>query len=228
MKQDAAIRRTATEVIREFINEGKMFTAFEVSLAAKAKGIQERHRNMRSLVHELIFEIGGPVGYTRTLRDVGAPEQAWVYHRPEDNPYRYQPLPRPGESPLAKPSKDLPKGIRKPVRLQRGTQPVDLVPAGAFGTDQDGKLCIPSAMLAQMGVKPGDQVETECIIDSEKIILRRGEGAPATSEGNYVVEADGKVRLTQDILKVAGIDQLQCYFVEGNASQIEISRFDWS
>ena len=85
------------EIVAQWVREGKMFTAFEVSLEVKKRGGQERHRNMREYVHETIFRLGIERGdYSRTLMDVGAPEQAWVYHTIASNPYDYVPLDRTG------------------------------------------------------------------------------------------------------------------------------------
>src|SRR5262249_57417937 len=86
------------DIVQDWVNEGRMFTAFEVSLAVKEQGVRERHRNMRDQVHEVIFRIGGPKGYSRTLMDVGAPEQAWGYNQKTRSPYRYRPLARNGHN----------------------------------------------------------------------------------------------------------------------------------
>src|SRR5262245_19074249 len=95
MTLDATTQDLINDVVTEFIEQGRMFTAFEVSLAVKDRGAPYRHRNMRDYVHEVVFRVGGDRGtYTRTLMDVGAPEQAWVYHPLTSNPYEYVPLDR--------------------------------------------------------------------------------------------------------------------------------------
>src|SRR5258708_1003673 len=92
-----AIQSRIEEIVAQWVREGKMFTAFEVSLALKEEGVRERHRNMREFVHQSIFRAGIARGdYSRTLMDVGAPEQAWVYHSIGSNPYEYEPLERSG------------------------------------------------------------------------------------------------------------------------------------
>src|SRR5437867_1093408 len=92
-----ATRTRIDALVADWVRQGRMFTAFEVSLAVKAEGVRERHRNMRDDVHEAIHRAGVARGdYTRTLMDVGAPEQAWVYHPVGSNPYEYEPLDRTG------------------------------------------------------------------------------------------------------------------------------------
>ena len=94
MALNASIRRTIDGVVRNWLEEGKMFTAFEISLAAKELGVDERHRNMKHYVHEAIAREASDLTWTRTLLDVGAPVQAWVYHGLRDNPFTYVPLDR--------------------------------------------------------------------------------------------------------------------------------------
>jgi hypothetical protein len=234
MVMDPSIRRVISHVVQDFVNEGKMFTAFEVSLAVKERGVDERHRTMRDTVHEVIFELGDPAGYTRTLRDVGAPEQAWVYHMPEDNPYRYQPLPRHDATrrPAAALDADdpvvIPVGVRNPVRLQTRTAAPSAIPPGAYGTDQRGRLCIPVTLLVRLGVSAGQPVHARCSAEDAKVYLTRPNPAePQDPDTAYTVEPDGNIRITQTTLEKAGIDHLQCYQIDGNASEITIATFEW-
>src|SRR5262249_11272704 len=114
-----AVQSRIDDIVAQWVREGKMFTAFEVSLAVKEEGVRERHRNMREYVHQSIFRAGVARGdYTRTLMDVGAPEQAWVYHPAGSNPYEYEPLDRSG---FAKPRgqrDSVPSGVRNPALLK--------------------------------------------------------------------------------------------------------------
>lgn len=241
MTVDASVRRMIGNVVQDFINEGKMFTAFEVSLGVKERGVQERHRNMRDTVHEIIFEYGDPAGYTRTLRDVGAPESAWVYHLPSDNPYRYVPLPRndgPQPSTVSSaPTEDfddsdepfvIPVGIRNPIKLQTRNIAASMVPDGAYGTDQRGRLCIPVNLLVRLGVTAGQSVDVTCDPENGKVLLRRSSGQSTQDpDASYTAEPDGNVRITQGTLEKADIEQMPCYRIEGTSSEIEVSVYDW-
>jgi hypothetical protein len=216
------------EVVQEWIQRGKMFTAFEVSLAVKERGVRERHRNMRDTVHEVIFEHGGPASYTRTLMDVGAPEQAWVYHPMDGNPYAYRPLDRTGMDPSPA---DLPVIVpargRKPVALVWGSATTASVPAGAFGTDQRGRLCIPVTFLTRIGAGANQRVKVQCEPDRERLIVTKLNSLDAvTADPVYTVEPDGNVRLTQTTLDKAGIADLACYHIESNDSTISVGKFE--
>jgi hypothetical protein len=213
-------------VVEEWIAEGKMFTAFEVSLAVKERGVDERHRNMRDFVHEVIFEHGGPANYTRTLMDVGAPEQAWVYHPMSTNPYSYRPLDRDGgDRPCDDEPVTLPMSARTPAALVWSVN-TGSVPDGAYGTDQRGRLCIPVALLANIGVGADQHVKVECQPDKEQLIVTKlGAQDPQTADATYTVEPDGNVRLTQTTLDKANIADLPCYNIEGNDKAITVRKF---
>jgi hypothetical protein len=225
MSLSAEVREKINEVVTEFIRAGKMFTAFEVSLEVKKRGGEERHRNMREYVHETIFRLGIERGdYSRTLMDVGAPEQAWVYHTIASNPYDYVPLDRSGMDVV--PAHSRPRGVRNPLRLTPGLANPFAIPTGAYGTDQRGRLCVPVSLLTQLGVGPGEQVNVLCDPANEQALITKATGATSGNpDTHYTVEGDGNVRITQGTLEKAGLDGMQCYKVEGNDAVISVRKY---
>jgi bifunctional DNA-binding transcriptional regulator/antitoxin component of YhaV-PrlF toxin-antitoxin module len=227
MALDPVIQDKITTVVSQWVNEGKMFTAFEVSLAVKEEGVRERHRHMRDTVHEIIFRIGGPNGYTRTLMDVGAPEQAWVYHPMRSNPYTYRPLNRDGYDPTpADVPTIVPSGIRNPIKLVWGSSANASIPDGAYGTDQRGRLTIPVGMLHKLGIGPGQRVKVQCEADREQLtVTKLGDFERTTPDAAYTAEPDGNVRITQTTLDKANIAGMQCYRIQGDDASITIRKF---
>ena len=118
MSLDEAVLDKIDDIVEEWISANKMFSAFEVSLEVKKRGLNERHRNMKSSVHDSIAEHGDGK-YTRTLMDVGAPVHAWVYHPLTENPYTYEGLPR-NDRPARARAVTPRAAIRNPVPLQAG------------------------------------------------------------------------------------------------------------
>ena len=84
-------QNTIENEVHAWMDAGRMFTAFEISRAVKAKGVQLRHRDMKDFIHAAIYRKRSKT-YTRTLKDVGAPEQAWLYHPMNKNPHLFRPL----------------------------------------------------------------------------------------------------------------------------------------
>ena len=66
--------------LRKRIDEGDVFTAYDVSRAVKESGVETRHSDVRRLVHAL-YEEGYFAGvYNRTLGSVGEGATAFLYH----------------------------------------------------------------------------------------------------------------------------------------------------
>lgn len=208
------------EVVSEWVGQGKMFTAYEVTIAARERGMAKRHKAVRAYVHEIIFNEGIPHNYTRILMDVGATEQAWLYYRLGDNPYAYAPLSRKNSA------SQVPAIAVQGVPLSNMTNPA-AVPPGAFGTDGRGRLCIPVALLTAMGVKAKDRVNVIANFQDETLVVTKATGGWTSqwcSVNSYTAESDGNVRLTQATLEKANIGGLQCYCITGNDTEITICK----
>lgn len=227
MPHDPVVQEKIAAVVTEFVEQGRMFTAFEVSLKVKEQGVRERHRNLKESVHATIFTIGAPNGYTRTLMDVGAPEQAWVYHTMRDNPYTYVPLDRGGHG--AQPAVrrgPVPRGIRNPRPLRANDPSPALIPDGVFGTDSDGRLVVPATMLSHLGVKAGGPVNVRYDAANTQLLLTRPSALDSTPpDATAVVESDGQLRLDQGMLDKASLGGLQTYYVEGKGNVITVREF---
>lgn len=102
---DAATEQLVLNLVNERIQAGVMFTAYDVTQAARRRGGNVRHNDVRDVVHEL-FE-NGRMGatYNRSLVEVGAPTKPWLYHHFNDDPATYRvpdpaaPLPTPQAQP---------------------------------------------------------------------------------------------------------------------------------
>jgi hypothetical protein len=179
---------------------------------------------MRDYIHQAMLREGVARGdYSRTLMDVGAPEQAWVYHPVGSNPYEYEPLDRTGHDRVSVPASARPRGLRNPARL--GATAVASIPQGAYGTDQRGRVTIPVSLLSGIKVAAGERVSVLCDAANEQVLISKDSG---TGQGNpdasYAAEPDGNVRITQGTLEKAGLDGLQLYRVEGNDAVITIRK----
>jgi len=214
------------EIAKEWLAERRMFTAFEVSLEAKERGIPERHRDLKGLVHQAVSKVGSSRDYTRTLMDVGAPVQAWVYHHLQDNPYTYRPLSRAGEG-RAAPISSAPVsgGLRSPVPLNANAASPASANDGACGTDSSGRLCIPAALLQRLDVVAGEQAIVTSDETNEELRITRPTIFDDTETAGYEVESDGAVRISNQALESAGLGGLQCYRVTGDSDCITVRRF---
>ncbi len=232
MALDRWAREELDEVVREWIEDRKLFTAFEVSIEAKSRGVNERHRNMKDHVHTAIARIGSAHSYTRTLMDVGAQTQAWVYHHTGDNPYTYRPLDRgntrqrAATPATAAPSPNAPavyQGLRNPAPLTPNAGSPRNNNDGVCGTDAQGRVTITASMLKGMDIEAGETAIVVCDAANKEIRITRptifDDNDPDT---NYSVESDGSIRIAPSALDEAGIGGLQSYNVSGDSDCITV------
>jgi hypothetical protein len=247
MAIDRTVRKHIEDVVREWVAQGKMFSAFEVSLAVKERGVQERHRNLRDTVHQIVAEVGGANGYSRTLCDVGAPVHAWVYHRLRDNPYAYEPLDRSGmdeaktsggrggqRGAASTPASTTRQGasdrplptLRNPQPLRAGAPLPATAEDGAFGIDREGSLAVPNTMLSRLGVAAGEKANIAIDAANQELRITRPSVLDrSTPDATLDVQSDGALRLAAELLDRAGLGGMQCYHIDGRGNLITVRAF---
>lgn len=203
----------------------RMFTAFEISRAVKAKGIGLRHRDMKEEIHHAISNRRSRT-YTRTLRDVGAPEQAWLYHPLNENPFNFQPLPRsdrrsPSTSPqpTVTPSPAATSNPFKPkphnqVPLADIATPRSTSADGAYGCDDEGHLKIPAKELAKINVGPNEPVQIQSDVNDNSVTISKTADTPPDGAEEANSNASGDLIVDHEILEFVDLDWLPCYKVE--------------
>lgn len=216
------------EVVKEFVQADKMFTAYEVSKAVQERGVRVRHLNLKDEVHQVIHEEAMPQNYTRMLVDVGEPVQPWLYYPMSADPWKWEPLSRNNaqqQQPLMLPA------IQAVPLAITGTA----LPADAYGLDARGRLCIPIKLLKGMNVGPKDKVSAVADAATKTVNIMNLSGSAPTGSDDpqdvsdtttvYTAEPDGNVRLTSAMLGKAGIAGLQCYRVVSLGGGIQVSGF---
>ncbi|MFO0727690.1 MAG: hypothetical protein U1E65_28180 [Myxococcota bacterium] len=209
----ASIDRLATE----WVQAKKMFSAFEISLAAKEAGVQARHRELKDYVHEAVAKAAEGQQYSRTLMDVGAPQQAWVYHPMSESPYAYVPLQRSDRA--APPKKKKLLKLRAPTELRAGAAMPGSNDDGVFGADLDGALRIPAELCKSAGIVPGIGLVAEAAPASLRL---RKAGLMELAEPSLTIEASGGLLVPMAVLATASIDRLQGYAVEAEKGGLDV------
>jgi hypothetical protein len=175
---DLASLQLVEEILSEKVAAGALFTAYDVSREARRRGSPERHRGIRPVVHAC-YDRGAMAGYTRTLVYVpGAPAPAWLYHRAGDDPHRYPPLRR--------------------------------AAAGGCRADGRSRVCVPVRWLRRAGLRPGDAAFVTADSRARRLFLtkQRPDHAVQVTITTYTVERSGNVRITQSVLRRAGLKGL--------------------
>ncbi len=211
----AATQTLLEGIIEEKVLAGEMFTAFDVSMESKARGETERHRSIKHVVHD--YYEGGrfPTDYTRTLLNVGAPEQAFVYHRTVDDPTTYKSKYTGGK--VQSPQK------QQTVKAATPPAPVNVIsvvtpaqndggaalPGGAVArADARGTVLIPADVVRKAGFQPkanvsvyGDPASKSVVVVADKSQVPAGMIAQA-----YTVDGANNIRVTAFAFSKAGVN----------------------
>jgi hypothetical protein len=88
---DAASQRIVHQIIRDWVQQGRMFTASDLATAARRRGARALDNDVRELLQAMFQP--GLVGatYTWTAIDVSGPEKVQLFHRLGDDPWQYDP-----------------------------------------------------------------------------------------------------------------------------------------
>ena len=66
------------DVIADKVSKNNAFTAFDITMQSKKKGMDDRHRNVKEIIHQILWD--EYPSYQKALIDVpGAPVQPFLY-----------------------------------------------------------------------------------------------------------------------------------------------------
>lgn len=216
------------KTVRQFLDEGRMFTGYDVTLETREREkVNLKHRDCRGVVHEMTFlndaiEFGydpdpksnaQTVKWAKTQVDMGNGTWAFVYHPSNVDPNSY--TARHGQAPAQHSS----------VVLAPTSPVVTAAPAtddstvndsggensdGTFETDYRNRLMVKTKFVRAINLNPGDDVVVVCDSNKQTITLLH-DMAAAPQPGNGIgvatqrVERNGDFRLSSATLRSAGL-----------------------
>ena len=203
----------------------RMFTAFEISRALKAKGIGLRHGQMKSEIHSTISRKRLRT-YTRSLADVGAPQQAWVYHPTNKNPDNFQSLnedpPGATSAPVVAAAPSLPTSMNPSAPTPQSQSQAKTI---SLSCDSDGHLTIPKAELEPLGINPSQSLHVVSNSDDQSLKIGLVGSMDGDSPEAISTRPNGDLLIEHEMLEFIDLDWLPRYrvtFDEGEKS-IEVS-----
>jgi len=214
-------------VVNDKVQNGDMFTAHDVTIEVRQRGHRASHTEVRDAVHDYYQRGGLGIGYSRTNISVpgGNP---FLYHRGVDNPANYSNI-RGGQSvqsgnqqTIAIPSNgdsdsdddddgtvgvvssvNIPSGLIASVAVNSSNSKNK--PGLMSGREVDSRktLSLPAPVVRKVGFQTGQKVYAVASNDGVDVV----DSLPPSSSifGKYTVDCHNQVRLTQNILKRAGI-----------------------
>jgi hypothetical protein len=228
---DSIIQQLITTIVDQKIVNGELFTAYDISKCVqdeeKAQGLPfTRHLEIKHDVHNTIdphlLDNGGT--YARTLIPVATP-RPWLYHPQGADPMTYIPFGQTqpigqnpqGVAPTPAPQL-LPSGIMQPAPADDG----DDDGFDNRSPDARGTLCVPSQLLHEAGMLPGNKVVVvaETCGDQAVLIVRKQTGSD-TGLTEYTVDSYGNVRMTAFTLTQGKLPG-PLYSFEGKTAEVYV------
>ena len=218
MSLTSSQQQTIENEVGIWMDANRMFTAFEISRAVKAKGVGLRHREMKEFIHAAIYRRRSR-SYTRTLLDVGAPQQAWLYHPLSKNPHTFRPLQRndggkPGSSDaLSQQDQSTPSTFhtRNLVSLADANSAQPASTDGSYGCDNEGNLKVPSSEMSKIGIGPDEVVHVLSDPAHNEIVIGKPGTVDADGADVESTSANGDFLVTHEMLEFVDLDWLAGY-----------------
>ena len=226
------------DVTTDWVNDGRMFTAFEVSLEVQKRvraegGQPERHRHMKTAIHQEMDQYLQTGLYGQNLQDVGAPDPAFVYHPPGEDPANYTPLSRKDDQQKPTPATPAqPQPVAASSTPNIGLAAVDDDDDGdqtdSVGRkpDQRGTLTVPNYMLRAAGFQPKDVAYVTRRNDSGTDVLVLSKRATTQPVTTYTVDYASNVRVTAKVLGECNIGGpgVVTYDFDGTSDEVVVKK----
>ena len=203
------------DIIEQWLDQGRAFTAYEVTLEARKQGEKGRHKDLKNIIH-LDTSLQDAVNfgdYLKTNVDVGASTKAILYHPDTYDPTSYQALPKadepstPVQVPVTPATSVLSSGTSTPVVAKTG-----------HCLDYRNRLFIPKSYLADIGVSAGEKVS---IFNEGSLVVVRKAQDGDVALSTLKVEKDGEIRIAQSTLVSGGLTCSQ-FNIEAKNNTLEI------
>jgi hypothetical protein len=176
------------EVVEEFVQDERAFTAFDATQEGMQRGTTERHRSLKGQVHANMQSGLSDGSYERSLIPTPTGD-AWLYHPAgydvQKHAQRLQIDAAQSAGRMSRNSTAYPKtGKSDGEQKQRQI-------------DNDGRLNIPVDFLVSIGCRAGATIQVGSVNDEMVLSKKLGDDAVA----DYVVNGDGRVRVGQSVLE---------------------------
>jgi hypothetical protein len=228
---DQQILDALEETVKTFLDEGTMFTGYDVTLATRERlGIKLRHHTVSGDIHDLraladAIEFGytDPAGndqdWGRCQQDMpgGGGKWAFVYHPMNLDPNSF--IPRGATQPQAQQAQATQQPASTPTAsiTQQPSDSGGKNTDGSFTPDYRFRLFIPTRFLKEAGMSAGDTVYVVPDAGSNTVLLAKDTdqlqtgGLKVTTQ---TVERNGDLRLSSKTLKASGLADDQKFMIE--------------
>jgi hypothetical protein len=219
---DAAMMGNIEEVVEKFVDEQRMFTAYDVTCEIRGnvgRGVNVKHSDIKNDIHkEMAQHLDND--WQKTLQDVGAAVSAFVYYHFMSDPTNYEPQSS-GSAP-ATPAADGNHQHSSPAATATAPAATATVASSdAFAVDGRSRLLIPTTFMQHLGVKGGDEVKVYKELD---FIVVSKEDQQLRELACIKVDNHGYVYLSAKILGQGDLGDAQTFDVDATDVGIEVKK----
>ena len=185
-------------VVDALIDDGKMFTAYDVTKSLRSAGFWVEHRDVRECVHGM-FERGemSGTGYARTVIPIPGKAPAFCYHLYTKDASEYDEM----SFGQAVDEDEAPSPIKKVPHAKK--DPATLPSIVLCERDSYGRLNIPKIFVDAIGLKRGENAKVYVNGGHLEIVNpERDERKMETPCASYIVNCKGNVRISASVLNM--------------------------
>lgn len=177
------IKKYTKDVVNDFIDKGKMFTAYDVTRAVRSAGIECYHNQVRDIVHTLYKNQEMDCEYSRNAINING-ASPYVYHHYMDDPNTYD------------------SNVLTPKDDSNATDQSEKDSTYVFA-DHRGRIYIGPNFIRKLGVEPGDTVYVYSVADGEITVSDMSPGLLGVK--TYTVDKDNAIRIGLSVHRAAGL-----------------------
>jgi bifunctional DNA-binding transcriptional regulator/antitoxin component of YhaV-PrlF toxin-antitoxin module len=215
---DAVMMGHIEDVIEKFVDEQRMFTAYDVTCEIRTnvgRGVNVKHNDIKNDIHkEMAQHLDSD--WQKTLQDVGAAVSAFVYYHFMSDPTTYEPQSR-GSAP-AVPATD---GNHQHSAPSAASTAATVGSSDAFAVDGRSRLLIPTSFMQHLGVEGGDEVKVYKELDS---LVVSKDDQQLRELASLKVDRHGYLYLSAKILGQGDLGDAQKFDVETTDNGVEVKK----
>lgn len=201
-----------TKVINDFVEDGKMFSAFDVTTKIRGMGVYCKHNAIKTDIHSAMSDVmdEGSENYEKTLVDTGS-YRTFVYHKSTDDPYTYKSDTDGSTATVA------PKAVATPAPKTNS-----VIAGQSAGRDNRGRVCLPADMLRNIGATIGKKVVISPKNGEVQVTNYNPKVTTSKEDHVYKVDRDNNVRISAGVLAKAKLGVQKGFAVEQTTDSIKV------
>lgn len=208
------------DVIEKFVDEQRMFTAFDVTCEIRdivGRGTNVSHNNIKNDIHkEMAQHLDGD--WQKTLQDVGAPVAAFIYYHFMSDPTTYQPRSR-GAAPTVSNNQSV--VVTDTNDSDTDSDADSSSNFGVFMLDGRSRLLVPTSFMQKLGAAAGEEVKVYKELD---YVLISKEDQQLRELASLKVDKHGYLYISPKILGEGDLGDAQVFDVDFTDEGVEVKK----